>query len=92
MNKRGIEGLSPHDIGGRPFYHGMKAAFEVGEEISAGIRLTLSERKSPWIYFSEAKVTDKKFPGNSTKSYRSKDAMIENAGFEAIERDSVYDL
>ena len=92
------------DIDGRTFYHGTKAELEVGDELSGGYSSNYTERKSPWIYFSETlhaaawgaelakgegrariyivepkgafmddpNVTDKKFPGNPTKSYRSK--------------------
>ena len=95
------------DIDGRTFYHGTKAELEVGDELSGGYLSNYTERKSPWIYFSETlhaaawgaelakgegreriyvveptgpfiddpNVTDKKFPGNPTKSYRSKDPL-----------------
>ncbi|HMJ08190.1 MAG TPA: NAD(+)--rifampin ADP-ribosyltransferase [Pyrinomonadaceae bacterium] len=98
---------SHSDIGGRTFYHGTKAELEVGDELSGGYSSNYTERKSPWIYFSETlhaatwgaelargegpgriyvveptgpfmddpNVTDKKFPGNPTKSYRSKDPL-----------------
>ena len=95
------------DPGERRFYHGSKAELEVGDELSGGYSSNYTERKSPWIYFSETlhaaawgaelargtdreriyvveptgpfmdgpNLTDKKFPGNPTKSYRSKDAL-----------------
>jgi Rifampin ADP-ribosyl transferase len=95
------------DIHGRTFYHGTKAELVVGDELSGGYSSNYTERKSPWIYFSETlhaaawgaelakgegsgriyvveptgqfmddpNVTDKKFPGNPTKSYRSKDPL-----------------
>ena len=85
------------------FYHGTKAELEVGDELSGGYSSNYTERRSPWIYFSETvfaatwgaelakgegpgriyvveptgpfmddpNVTDKKFPGNPTRSYRS---------------------
>ncbi len=98
---------SQTDIAGRTFYHGTKAELEVGDELSGGYSSNYTERRSPWIYFSETvfaatwgaelargtsrgriyvveptgpfvddpNVTDKKFPGNPTKSYRSKDPL-----------------
>ncbi|HLA96481.1 MAG TPA: NAD(+)--rifampin ADP-ribosyltransferase [Pyrinomonadaceae bacterium] len=96
------------DVGGRTFFHGTKAELKPGDMLSGGFSSNYTERKSPWIYFSETlhaatwgaelakgegpgriyvveptgpffddpNVTDKKFPGNPTKSYRSKDALL----------------
>ena len=95
------------DIEGRAFYHGTKAELKPGDLLEGGYSSNYTERRSPWIYFSETlhaatwgaepargdgreriyvveptgpfmddpNVTDKKFPGNPTKSYRSKDAL-----------------
>ena len=95
------------DIEGRTFYHGTKADLKIGDVLRGGYSSNYTERKSPWIYFSETvfaatwgaelargdgreriyiveptgafmddpNVTDKKFPGNPTKSYRSRDAL-----------------
>lgn len=95
---------SHSEIDGRTFYHGTKAEVQVGDELSGGFSSNYTERRSPWIYFSETlhaaawaaelargegreriyivkptgpfmddpNVTDRKFPGNPTKSYRSK--------------------
>lgn len=95
---------SHSDIDGRTFYHGTRADLEPGDELSGGYSSNYTERRSPWIYFSETlhaaawgaelargegreriyiveptgpfvddpNVTDKKFPGNPTRSYRSK--------------------
>ena len=92
------------DIDGRTFYHGTKAHLKPGDLLAGGFSSNYTDRKSPWIYFSETlhaatwgaelargkgqgriyvveptgpfmddpNVTDKKFPGNPTKSYRSK--------------------
>src|SRR5258707_796198 len=98
---------SHFEIDGRTFYHGTRAELEVGDELSGGYSSNYTERKSPWIHFSETvfaatwgaelakgegreriyvveptgpfvddpNVTDKKFPGNPTKSYRSRDPL-----------------
>lgn len=98
---------SHNDIEGRTFYHGTKADLKPGDMLSGGYSSNYTERKSPWIYFSETlhaaawgaelakgtgreriyvveptgpfmddpNVTDKKFPGNPTRSYRSKDPL-----------------
>lgn len=98
---------SPADIDGRTFYHGTKAELDPGDLLSGGFSSNYTERRSPWIYFSETlhaatwgaelakgegreriyvveptgsfmddpNVTDKKFPGNPTKSYRSREPL-----------------
>jgi hypothetical protein len=98
---------SHSDIEGRTFYHGTKADLEAGDLLQGGFSSNYTDRRSPWIYFSETlhaaawgaelargegreriyiveptgpfmddpNVTDKKFPGNPTKSYRSADAL-----------------
>jgi len=98
---------SHSDVGDRTFYHGTKAHLEVGELLDGGYSSNYTDRRSPWIYFSETvfaatwgaelakgegreriyivqptgpfmddpNVTDKKFPGNPTKSYRSRDPL-----------------
>lgn len=87
----------------RRFYHGTRADLRPGELLKPGFGSNYTDRKSPWIYFSETlnaatwgaelakgegpgriyqveptgeffddpNLTDKKFPGNPTKSYRS---------------------
>ena len=98
---------SHSDTDGRTFYHGTKADLKPGDELFGGYSSNYTERRSPWIYFSETvfaatwgaelakgqgreriyvveptgsfmddpNVTDKKFPGNPTKSYRSRDPL-----------------
>ena len=95
--------LTPSDIGARRFYHGTRADLKPGELIRPSYSSNYTERRSPWVYFSETlnaaawgaelakgdgrgriyqveptgsfmddpNLTDKKFPGNPTKSYRS---------------------
>lgn len=95
------------DSSARRFYHGTRAALEVGDLLQGGYSSNYTERKSPWIYFSETlnaatwgaelakgdgpgriyvvkptgpfeddpNLTDKKFPGNPTKSYRSREPL-----------------
>ena len=95
------------DIAGRTFFHGTRADMKPDDLLRGGYSSNYTERKSPWIYFSETvfaatwgaelargegseriyvveptgpfmddpNVTDKKFPGNPTKSYRSKDPL-----------------
>lgn len=97
-----------HHVSG-PFYHGTKAALEIGDELVAGYGSNFQQgRVSNNIYFSglietaawgaelatapagiaerghiyvveplgpfedDPNVTDKKFPGNPTRSYRSR--------------------
>jgi rifampin ADP-ribosylating transferase len=98
---------SHSDIDGRTFYHGTKAELKPGDLLQGGYSSNYTDRRSPWIYFSETlhaatwgaelakgdgpgriyvveptgsfmddpNVTDKKFPGNPTKSYRSRDPL-----------------
>ena len=98
---------SHSDIDGRTFYHGTKAELKIGDMLQGGYSSNYTERRSPWIYFSETvfaatwgaelakgngpgriyvveptgpfmddpNVTDKKFPGNPTKSYRSREPL-----------------
>jgi len=97
----------PSDIGARRFYHGTRAQLEPGALIQPGYSSNYTERRSPWVYFSETleaatwgaelakgegrgriyivdptgpfmddpNLTDKKFPGNPTKSYRSREPL-----------------
>lgn len=91
----------------RIFYHGTRADLKPGDLIQSGYGSNYTERKSPWVYFSETleaatwgaelargegrgrvyrvepigpfvddpNLTDKKFPGNPTKSYRSREPL-----------------
>lgn len=91
----------------RIFYHGTRADFATGDLIRPGYGSNYTDRRSPWVYFSETlgaatwgaelargtapgriyiveptgpfvddpNLTDKKFPGNPTKSYRSNDPL-----------------
>ncbi len=91
----------------RRFYHGTRAALEPGDLIHPGYSSNYTERRSPWVYFSETlnaatwgaelakgegrgriyqveptgaffddpNLTDQKFPGNPTKSYRSREPL-----------------
>src|SRR5215212_9879809 len=93
--------------GSRTFYHGTKAELKPGDMLQGGYSSNYTERRSPWIYFSETvfaatwgaelavgegpgriyiveptgpieddpNLTDKKFPGNPTKSYRTRDPL-----------------
>ena len=93
--------------GPRRFYHGTRADLRPGDLLKGGYSSNYTERKSPWIYFSETifaatwgaelakgdgrgriyvveptgafvddpNLTDKKFPGNPTKSYRSREPL-----------------
>jgi len=97
----------PSDIGSRRFYHGTRAELKPGDLIGPGYSSNYTERRSPWVYFSETlfaatwgaelakgegpgriylveptgsfmddpNVTDRKFPGNPTKSYRSREPL-----------------
>lgn len=92
-----------NDTEPRRFYHGTRAERKPGDLIQPGHSSNYTERRSPWVYFSETleaatwgaelargtdpgriyvveptgpfvddpNLTDKKFPGNPTKSYRS---------------------
>ena len=89
------------------FYHGTRADLQPGDLIQPGYPSNYTERRSPWVYFSETlnaatwgaelakgegrgriylvepigewmddpNLTDKKFPGNPTKSYRSQEPL-----------------
>ena len=91
----------------RRFYHGTRAALKPGDLIHPGYASNYTERRSPWVYFSETldaatwgaelakgdgpgriyvveptgsfvddpNLTDKRFPGNPTKSYRSQQPL-----------------
>ena len=91
----------------RRFYHGTRATLHPGELIAPGYSSNYTERRSPWVYFSETleaatwgaelakgdgrgriyevqptgsfmddpNLTDKRFPGNPTKSYRSREPL-----------------
>ena len=98
---------TPFASASRRFYHGTRAALQPGDLIQPGFSSNYTERRSPWVYFSETlnaaawgaelakgegpgriylveptgafaddpNLTDKKFPGNPTKSYRSGDPL-----------------
>ncbi len=93
----------PSPATSRRFYHGTRAHLEPGDLIQPGYSSNYTERKSPWVYFSETldaaawgaelakgegpgriyeveptgpfmddpNLTDNRFPGNPTRSYRS---------------------
>lgn len=93
----------PADTNSRRFYHGTRAELKPGDLIRPGHSSNYTERRSPWVYFSETldaatwgaelakgegpgriyvveptgsfvddpNLTDRKYPGNPTKSYRS---------------------
>jgi hypothetical protein len=95
------------DTNSRRFYHGTRADLNPGDLLQPGNSSNYTDRRSPWIYFSETlhaatwgaelakgdgpgriylveptgsfmddpNVTDKKFPGNPTKSYRSREPL-----------------
>ncbi len=44
---------SHSDIDGRTFYHGTKADLKPGDVLQGGYSSNYTERRSPWIYFSE---------------------------------------
>src|SRR3954470_23576143 len=96
-----------YDTTTRRFYHGTKADLKPGALLQPSKPSNYTERRSPWIYFSETlhaatwgaelakgkgrgriylveptgpflddpNVTDKKYPGNPTKSYRSQEPL-----------------
>jgi hypothetical protein len=96
-----------YDTATRRFYHGTRADLKPGDLLSPGNASNYTERRSPWIYFSETlhaatwgaelargegpgriyvveptgpfvddpNVTDKKYPGNPTRSYRSREPL-----------------
>jgi len=95
------------DTNSRRFYHGTRADLKPGDLLQPGYSSNYTERRSPWIYFSETlhaatwgaelakgegpgriylveptgsfmddpNLTDKKYPGNPTKSYRSREPL-----------------
>ncbi|MHB1313277.1 MAG: NAD(+)--rifampin ADP-ribosyltransferase [Gemmatimonadaceae bacterium] len=95
------------DTGVRRFFHGTRADLKPGDLIQPGYSSNYTERRSPWVYFSETlnaaawgaelakgdgpgriyaveptgefmddpNLTDKKFRGNPTKSYRSREPL-----------------
>lgn len=95
------------DGSSRRFYHGTRADLKPGELIHPGHSSNYTDRRSPWVYFSETlhaatwgaelakgegacrifvveptgsfmddpNLTDRKFPGNPTKSYRSREPL-----------------
>jgi hypothetical protein len=97
----------PSETNSRRFYHGTRADLKPGDLIQPGYSSNYTERKSPWVYFSETlhaatwgaelakgegpgriyvveptgafvddpNLTDRKFPGNPTKSYRSREPL-----------------
>jgi hypothetical protein len=101
------------DTNSRRFYHGTRADLKPGDLLQPGYSSNYTERRSPWIYFSETlhaatwgaelakgegpgriyvveptgpfmddpNVTDRKFPGNPTKSYRSKDPLTPRSAY-----------
>src|SRR5256886_16589160 len=44
---------TPSDTASRMFYHGTKAELKPGELLQGGYSSNYTERRSPWIYFSE---------------------------------------
>ncbi len=98
---------TPLDDSTRVFYHGTRATLSAGDLIQGGFASNYTDRRSPWVYFSETlnaavwgaelakgdgpghiyvveptgpfvddpNLTDKRFPGNPTKSYRSRDPL-----------------
>ena len=97
----------PSDTSSRRFYHGTRADLKPGDLVHPGHSSNYTERRSPWVYFSETldaatwgaelargdgpgrvyvveptgtftddpNLTDRKYPGNPTKSYRSREAL-----------------
>jgi hypothetical protein len=98
---------TPSDSNSRRFYHGTRADLKPGDLVQPGYSSNYTERRSPWVYFSETldaatwgaelakgegsgriyvveptgslmddpNLTDKKYPGNPTKSYRSREPL-----------------
>ncbi len=98
---------TPTDTSSRRFYHGTRADLKPGDLLHPGYSSNYTERRSPWVYFSETlgaatwgaelakgegpsriyvveptgpfvddpNLTDKRVPGNPTKSYRSRDPL-----------------
>jgi rifampin ADP-ribosylating transferase len=97
----------PSNSGSRRFYHGTRAELKPGDLLQPGYASNYTERRSPWVYFSETldaatwgaelargdgpgriylveptgafvddpNLTDKRYPGNPTKSYRSQQPL-----------------
>jgi rifampin ADP-ribosylating transferase len=97
----------PPETPERRFFHGTRAALQPGDLLTSGYASNYTDRRSPWIYFSETlnaaiwgaelakgegpgriydveptgpfiddpNLTDKKYPGNPTKSYRSQSPL-----------------
>lgn len=95
------------DTGSPCFYHGTRANLKPGDLLQPGYSSNYTERRSPWIYFSESlatatwgaelakgegsgriyqveptgpfvddpNLTNQRFPGNPTKSYRSREPL-----------------
>lgn len=95
------------DANWRRFYHGTRADLKPGDLLQPGYSSNYTERRSPWIYFSETlhaatwgaelakgegqgriyeveptgsfmddpNLTDRKYPGNPTRSYRSREPL-----------------
>jgi Rifampin ADP-ribosyl transferase len=81
MEKRTMEkSIAAPSLFAQTLLHGTKADFKIGDFIEVGAELALGEG-SERIYLVEPtgpieddpNLTDKKYPGNPTKSYRSKD-------------------
>ena len=98
---------TPGDPGARLFYHGTRADLTPGDLVRPGHASNYTERRSPWVYFSETldaaiwgaelargdgpgrvyvveptgafvddpNLTDRKYPGNPTRSYRSREPL-----------------
>lgn len=67
-----------------PFYHGTKADLKPGDVLRPGYRSNFGERRTAnYVYQVEPtglieddpNLTDKKFPGNPTRSYRTRQAL-----------------
>ncbi|MFG6117820.1 NAD(+)--rifampin ADP-ribosyltransferase [Thalassobacillus sp. B23F22_16] len=103
-----------------PFFHGTKAALDIGDLLEAQHLSNYQDKKSNYIYFTatldaakwgaelakpsakeriyiveplgdfenDPNVTDKKFPGNPTRSYRSKSPLKIVAELKSWERHS----
>lgn len=95
------------DSSTRRFFHGTRADLRPGDLIRPGHSSNYTERRSPWVYFSETldaatwgaelakgddrgriyvveptgpfmddpNLTDQRYPGNPTKSYRSREPL-----------------
>lgn len=98
---------APDDTSAPRYYHGTRAELKPGDLVLPGRSSNYTERRSPWVYFSETldaatwgaelakgegpgriyvveptgafmddpNLTDRKFPGNPTKSYRSREPL-----------------